>query len=136
MKDELLLESFESRSLDPEYFTHETHVRLVWLYLQDYPPAEVMIKMRDGLRRYTRHHGQADKYHETLTCAYVLLVAERWFEKREDDWPAFRAVHADLLLHHKQLISRYYTPDTLESARARQLFVLPDKLVPALAASD
>jgi hypothetical protein len=76
--------------------------------------------------------GKPGLYHETITWAYVLLVNERREAPGTEDWPAFAARNPDLLAWRPSLLeTRYYRGATLWSDRARRVFVMPDRLVPA-----
>jgi hypothetical protein len=67
-------------------------------------------------------------YHETITTACVLLINERIDRTATQDWPAFAAAHADLLTWKPSVLDRYYTPERLWSERARQTFLMPDRV--------
>jgi hypothetical protein len=46
----------------------------------------------------------------------------------DDGWTEFAARHPDLLTWRPSILDRYYKPETLASIRARQTFVMPDRL--------
>ena len=62
----------------------------------------------------------------TLTWFFLLLIAER--VEDDEPWQAFRQRNTDLVNDSKELLSRYYSEGHLFSERAREHFVLPDKL--------
>jgi hypothetical protein len=124
MTDDDLLAAFEDGSLDGDAFTHEAHVRVAWCCLQRDDFAGALARFSTALRRFAAAKGAAGKYHETMTVAWLALVAERYAATPGLPWTDFAARHADLL--DKTLLSRYYTTETLQSDRARRVFVLPD----------
>ena len=123
----LTIEAFEAGNVDASAFDHAAHVHVGWLYLRRYPLALAIERFTDALQRLTRQLGAADKYHETITCFFLLLIAERRAEAPAESWAAFRARNADLF-SAGPLLRRYYLQQTLNSERARRSFVLPDRL--------
>jgi len=129
MTDSLFLEAFEAASLAPEAFHHRDHVRAAWLLLRQATPAEAMGRFGAALRQFARKVGQPGLYHETVTCAYLLLIHERMERGPEsEDFEAFAARNQDLLVWRPSILDRYYRPETLQSDLARRVFVLPDRL--------
>ena len=91
--------------------------------------AEALGRFGTGLRRFADAHGKPDLYHETITTAYVLLIAERLDDgDRELDWDDFARRNPDLLTWRPSILARYYREETLASARAKRTFVMPDRL--------
>ena len=48
----------------------------------------------------------------------------------DESWDRFAAAHPDLLAWQPSILDRYYSPGTLSSARARRVFVMPDRVEP------
>ena len=109
------------------HFHHRGHVKLAWLYLKRYPALEAITRFCQGLKHYTQAHGQPDKYHHTLTLAYLLLVLERLGQQGQASWEDFAAANPDLLVWApgSDALSRYYLAEILDSPQAREHFVLP-----------
>jgi len=123
---ELSIEDFEASNIDPERFNHEAHVYVGWLFVREFELSEALARFDAGLRRLVIKLGAEGKYHATLTWFFLLLIAER-IEDNEP-WQAFRSRNIDLVNDSKELLSRYYSEGHLLSKRARERFVLPDKL--------
>src|SRR5690606_37179019 len=124
---EELIHCFEAAQPPPGGFSHREHVRVAWWYLCRYSTPDARQRFRTGLRRFAEAQGAAAKYHETITTAYILLIAERLAEVgRTASWDAFAAESADLLARRPSVLDRYYRPETLESEAARLGFVPPD----------
>lgn len=127
MSDEELVRGFETCTLPGDQFTHAAHVRVAWHYLRRHDFAGALARFSRALRRYAAVRGAEGKYHETITIAYMLLIAERLDGCRELSWDAFAARHPDLLARQPSVLARYYTDETLQSERARRTFVMPDR---------
>jgi hypothetical protein len=119
--------AFERARIDPESFDHEAHVYMAWLYLDQYPVPEALEKFDAALRRLTVKLGVPGKYHATITWFFLLLICERRNADPGADWHRFRQRNADLF--KGGIIERYYNRRTLASDRARQAFILPDRLI-------
>ncbi len=130
MTDDELLRTFEAGDEPPGGFHHEQHVRVAWIYLQRLPLAEALGRFTTGLKRFAAKQGSPQLYHETITVAFVLLINERLSETHDRLWADFVACHPDLLAWKPSILDRFYRAETLWSARARQTFVMPDRLAP------
>jgi hypothetical protein len=120
---------FEAGEVPPDGFHHADHVHVAWWYLMRHPMPEALTRFSDALKRFALARGKPDLYHETITTAYVLLINERLgHADRNLSWEAFAEQNADLLQWRPSVLDRYYYPETLGSARAKRLFVLPDRL--------
>jgi hypothetical protein len=120
MTDVELIAHFEQATL--EEFPHAAHVRVAWWYVTHEPLLIAIARMRAGLRGFAAAKGKAERYHETITIAFVLLVADRWREG--EPWTAFAARNPDLLQWPCQPLRELYG-DQLDTPRAREVFVTP-----------
>ena len=126
MTDEELLAAFEAVELPPASFHHAEHVRVAFAYLRRYDLFESLARYRRGLKAFATSAGVPGKYHETVTCALLILIHERMAAGSDaDDWPTFAAAHPDLLAWKGGAFFDYYDESILKSATARRTFVLP-----------
>ena len=123
------VEAFESGRIDPDRFDHEAHVYLAWRYLERLSTLDALRRYSLGLQHLTEQLGVPGKYHETITCFYLFKIAERR-DEFPGDWFEFKRRNPDLFaLGKSSLLYRFYSRETLESERASNAFVLPDRLV-------
>ena len=125
MTDDELIQGFESTTLPAEQFTHEAHVRVAWWYLTHLPMLAAVAAFAEGLQRFAAAKGAAGKYHETMTVAWMLLVADRIVAPADSVWTEFAEHNPDLFVKSPSPLARYYSEACLASDRARQTFVLP-----------
>ena len=127
LDDATLLARFESLELAAGEFHHREHIRLAFAMLRGADFGEAALRFRAGLRRFATAAGAPAKYHETLTWAYLALVARCMAER---DYPSSLALldaRPDLLDHRNGLIARYYDVAAITaSPLARRVFVLPE----------
>jgi hypothetical protein len=128
MEDQDFVEQFESCALPPSSFHHKDHVRLAWLYLRRYSVLEALTRFSDGLKRFAAHNGKSDRYHETITWAYIFLINERMKRSGEGGgWQEFAEKNTDLFDWKENVLKHYYSIETLQSDLAKRVFILPDK---------
>lgn len=126
MMDEELIRAFEEGRAPAGGFHHLQHVRVAWNYLRIHPLPEALGRFIAGLKRFALAQGAPNLYHETMTVAFVLLINERLDDTgRDAGWEAFAASHPDLLQWKPSVLDRYYDRETLDSPRARRVFVMP-----------
>jgi len=131
MTGDELIAHFEGGTTVPETFHHADHVRLAFEYLTRYPVLDALQKFSAALLRFATAQGKADRYHETVTWAYLFLIRERMLAGAQPkSWEEFAAGNADLLTWVKGsfgILNRYYQQGTLASSAARASFMLPDR---------
>jgi hypothetical protein len=126
LESTLTIELFESGNIDPEQFDHEAHVYIGWLYVRKFELAVAISRFDAGLKRLTAFLGVPEKYHATITWLFLLLIAERF--DSDENWQGFRSRNEELISNSKTTLNRYYSDALLFSERARERFVLPDKM--------
>jgi len=128
-RDDEFLAAFESCTIANDAFHHADHVRLAWVYLQRFPVLPAIERFTTSLKRFAAHHGAPGLYHETITWAYLLLIHERM--NGESSFDEFRDANPDLFRWKPSILHSYYQPETLQSDRAKQVFLLPDRAMSA-----
>ena len=128
MTDEQLVEYFEAGDEPPGGFHHPEHVRVAWWYARREPWPLALHRFQAAVRRFAAARGKPERYHETITAAFMVLVQERLDADgaRDLSWDEFASRNADLLEWNPSILDRRYLPGTLSSERARRIFVLPD----------
>jgi len=125
MTDHEFLDAFESCRLPNELFHHRDHLRLAWIYLQRDGASAAALRVAASIRRYAAHHGKSDKYHETVTAAWLRLLAESADRVRPANFDELLDACPELL--DKNTLQHYYSPELLASEAARVQFVPPDR---------
>ena len=113
----------EAGKLQPGEFGHAGHVEAAWHLLSEAGFGEAVTRYSAALRRVTVTMGVPEKYHETVTVAFLALVAERRAAGDDADFMSFRAANGDLF--DSGILKRYYAPEVLAGETARHVFVLP-----------
>ena len=127
MDDPTLLTAFNDKKWDADKFTHRDHLRVAWLYLRanaDF--ATAASQFREALKRFTELHGVPQKFHETLTWAYLALIREEMDGHSDATSEAFLDRCPQLLDHRSGALSKIYDVAAIAADdRARRMLVLP-----------
>jgi hypothetical protein len=105
-------------------FGHRQHVELTWRAVRQCGMPDAIDLICQGIQRTARYAGAPQKYHVTISRAWVELVAHHVAHDGSDDFEAF-ATRNPLLLD-KRLLTRFYRSTTLADLRARTSWVEPD----------
>jgi hypothetical protein len=118
------LERFMRGEVDAARFPHREHVRMGFAMLQRYDFAESVLHYSRALRAMASRAGKPQAFHQTITIAFLSLIAERLEGGQWDDFAGFARDNPDLL--DKGTVARWYRPERLASERARRTFLLPE----------
>lgn len=110
-----------------ETFGHRQHINLAFIAVRRYGMPGATAKICTWIRHITEHGGAPQKYHHTVSRAWVEIVAHHVAADPEcADFDAFARRHPALL--DKRLLSRHYRSATLAAQPARHGWVEPDLL--------
>ena len=127
MTDDEFLRALETCELPESAFGHAAHVRAAYLYLREEDFSGALERTRRAIRAYARHLGKPERYHETITVAYLALIQQHKCQRGDaGGWPAFERDNPELL--RPGLLLEYYPKAQLESDLARRVFVLPHSI--------
>ena len=127
LTEDELVRGFEEGTLSA--FPHAEHVRLTIVYLTRHGRDETIRRMYDGLLRFATAKGQPVKFHVTMTRAWVDLVESARRTHPGIDNPGALVTRCPQLLDRDALL-RFYSPELLYSADARERWVPPDRTSP------
>jgi hypothetical protein len=113
-------------------FGHRQHIHLTWLAVRRYGVGAAIALVSDGIRRTARYAGAPQKYHATVSRAWVEIVGHHVALDGDDDFDTFIDRYPPL--SDKRLLTHHYRPATLATLQARTGWVEPD-LKPLPAAS-
>jgi hypothetical protein len=120
MTDDEFLTAFHSLTLEASQFRHGDHLRLAWLHLERAPFPAALENVRTGIQAFAAHHGAKGLYHETITRAWVHLLASH----DEPNFAEFLSRHSHRL--NKDLLHSFWSPAALDSEEARRSWLAPD----------
>ena len=122
LSDAEFLAEFHACSLPPACFRHADHLRLAWLHLHQHPLNVAVDRVRNGIQAYAKHLRRTEFYHETITVAWVRLIASH----AEPSFDEFLRLNEHRL--NGELLHRFWSPELLNSDMARKEWVAPDRV--------
>lgn len=127
---ESLVTRFHARTLPKSEWTHLAHLAVGTWQVQSEGPERAMDTLRTAIRALNDAHGTANSdtggYHETITQAYVILIAEFLRCPGEDDLAARISTLLASPLAARDALLTYYSKARLFSVEARREWVEPD----------
>jgi hypothetical protein len=127
-----LVSGFRGRTLPKSEWTHLAHLAVGTWHIRRYGPLKALPKLRTGIRCLNDSHGTPNSdrrgYHETITRAYVTLIADFLSGCPADATPAdcVQALLASALAERNVLLD-YYSKERLKSVAARRGWLEPDR---------
>jgi hypothetical protein len=122
-----LLERFVDTTLPADQFHHQQHVQVAWLFVTKYGMPAALAEFTAAIKRFADAKGATGLYHETITWAFLLLIADRQARKPAVTWAEFERDNQDLLTWKPSILERYYSKELLASDLARKAFLMPDR---------
>jgi hypothetical protein len=119
---------FEAGTVEAGAFAHRDHLRMGFEMLRRYTFAEAVHRYARALQKIVAAAGQPQRYHETITVAFLALIAERVTRAEYTDFAAFERANPALL--DQAVLGGWYSSGRLRSELARRTFLLPDRCGP------
>ena len=120
--EEELVHGFESGTLGE--FPHASHVRLTLVYLRRHGRDDALRRMTDGLQKFVALKGVPEKFHITLTRAWLDLLDSARLAHPEANPEILVQICPELL--NKDALLRFYSRELLASDAARTGWLPPD----------
>ena len=126
--DDVLWEAFVAGIITHAEWNHRAHVRIGYLHICRHPFSRALELVRSRIQRLNAIHGTPEAidrgYHETMTRAFMQLIAASAVEMRDADSQAFCDAHPELL--DRRVLRKYYTRERILTLKAKAEFVTPD----------
>ena len=110
----------EDGSLPPSLFRHSDHLRLAWICLHQASFDDALSKVRTTIQAYAKAIGATGLYHETITTAWVYLVATH----QEPNFADFLKQNTAQLKRNP--LKRFYSDRLLAEETTRHRWTTPD----------
>jgi hypothetical protein len=127
LSDDAFLARFERAGFAAHEFPHRAHLRMAYLYVRRLGPVAAADRVAAGILHLATAHGHRARYNETLSRAWVQVVALAMQRTGAESFEALLAAHPALL--DKHLLLAHYSRGLLYGPQAREQWVAPD-LVP------
>ena len=128
LNDVEFVRQFKNGSLDPKLFSHEAHIRLAWIHINNYGIDIAIENIDEQLLKYTTSLGAKDKYNKTVTVAAVRAVYHFFLKSKSDNFKNFILEFPRLRDNFKDLLDSHYGFDIFKSEVAKKEYLEPDLL--------
>ena len=105
-------------------FGHREHIQLAWRELRDHEPEEALRRVEAAIRHLAAAHGEPEKFHRTITAAWMALVAHHLHEAPDLEFDAFVSRFPPLVDPH--LLDRHFSRELIASDAGRERALAPD----------
>ena len=112
--------------LNPSEFNHEAHIRLAWIYINNYGIKQAEKKIQIDLQKFVEFVGARDKYNKTLTIAAIKAVHHFMMKSKSKNFIDFIAEYPRLKYNFKELMACHYGFDIYNSDKAKIEYLEPD----------
>jgi hypothetical protein len=123
------LAAFEGGTLPKARWTHGAHLLTGACYVHAFGEAAAIDRMRVCVRRYNEAVGgkntETSGYHETITVAWIKLLAGLLRESGSMERGAFAALAEERFERQRDIFRRHYDFDLVGSVEARRVWVAP-----------
>jgi len=126
LSDEEFVAAVEGAQYPHAEFHHPDHIRLAWIYVRQDGVLPAEERIARTIRAFATSHGHESKYHETVTRAWLRLVAAAHRLTPEvTAFDVFLAKHGWLL--DRGALSAFYSGSRLGSEEAKDGWADPDR---------
>ena len=122
--DDAFLAALDRCELGAHEFPHRAHLRLAYLSVRHHGRAGGEAHVCNAIRRLATAHGHDAKYNDTLSRAWVRVVAHAMSRHPGMSLDDLLAAHPQLL--DKHLLLAHWTRTALFGPEARAAWVEPD----------
>lgn len=126
LNNQEFIDQIETVTINPELFTHEAHIRMAWLYLNDFDKDTALRHICAAIKGIDAKYAGGTKYHHTITVVFARSIAILMQQKPAKTWQEFITANAGLGIS-KKFLAEYYSDEVLYSDEAKNQFVVPDK---------
>lgn len=128
VSDEQFINDMEEGGFPPNLFTHEAHIRLAWLYLNQFEEKLAIEKTCQTIKNFDQLHGDGTKFHVTLTVASVKVVHHFIKKSKATSFIGFINENARLNKVFESLVKQHYGTNPLHIKNAKTEYIAPDLL--------
>ena len=128
LSDAAFAQKFHDCTLTPQWFTHEAHLRLAWVYIRQFGLEKAEKALCTDIARFDRTFDDGTKFHTTLTVAAAKVVHHFMQKGTYPNFQALIEAHPRLIYNFKDLLLSHYEAGVLFSNEAKYTYVKPDLL--------
>lgn len=126
MDSTILTHDLLAGRMDPANFGHPEHVAVAFELLRRSPFVDGTRTCANAINALATRAGAPDKFHTTVTVAFLALISERLARAPTERFDTFIERNPDLLSGSP--LKPWYSAERLADPLARTAFLLPDRV--------
>lgn len=128
MENADFIQAFETEKFPAEKFNHTAHIKLAWIYLDQFGEETAIAKTCEAIKNFDQLHGDGTKYHITLTVAAVKAVHHFRQKSNATTFEEFIVEFPRLTSSFKELLLQHYGKEVIADPKAKTTYLEPDLL--------
>jgi hypothetical protein len=124
--DEVYEQKFRECTFPPLYFSHEAHLRLAYIHLENYGLEQSIKNMCTQIYDFAIKYGATMKFNATVTYAALQIMNQYRNKGISDNFPDLMLEFPHLLKNFKAEIQKHYSWDVFRSPEAKSKIHQPD----------
>lgn len=129
LTDQEFTTAFMELTLDSKLFTHEAHLRLVWIYISQYGLKTAEVVLCEQIKSYVESLGEGDKFNITVTVAATKAVHHFIGRSNSETFEDLIQEFPRLKTEFKGLMGFHYGFEIFNNTTAKKVYLAPD-LIP------
>ena len=126
IEEQNFLNRFLKGQISPSDFSHERHLKLAWIYIIQYGEQVAIEKFSEDLFQFVKNIGEESIFNLTLTVASIKIVSHYMAKSNSSSFSFFLLEFPQLNQNFKSLIHAHYSPNIINSLRAKSELIEPD----------
>lgn len=119
---------FKNCTFNPKLFSHEAHIRLAWIYVNNYGVEAASENLCQQIKLFDATFDDGTKYNKTITVACVKTVNHFSQKSKATNFKDFILEFPRLKTNFKDLLDAHYGFDIYYSKEAKKYYLAPDLL--------
>lgn len=126
LTDSEFRKQFSECTFHPDLFSHEAHLRIAWILINELGIKEAVNEIRKQLQNFAKHHNGMDKYHDTVTIAAVKIMSHYMNLSATTNFESYIEENSELITNFKGLLESHYSFNVFVSEKAKKTYIEPD----------
>ena len=107
LSDDVFIRQFADKSMNPEIFTHEAHLRLTWILLRNHDLITAQDMICAQIQNFDSVHGDGTKFDDSLTRKCVALMDHLMEKYKNEDLRTLLNQEPSLISDLKGLLATF-----------------------------
>ena len=126
LSDAEFVQQFTDLRFEPSWFTHEAHLRLAWIHLQQHSVDIAASLLCEQIRLFDQTFGGGKQYNKTVTIAAAKVMNHFIQKSQSTKFQELLVEFPRLKTNFKDLLFCHYSFDIFKKPEAKEKYLEPD----------